>query len=59
MNDLQQARKDANLTQQAMSNLLEIPLRTIVSWESESKSGRECPAWAKKLIIEKLKSITK
>jgi len=55
---IKQARTQANLTQQQMSDLLEIPLRTIVSWESESdKAGRKCPVWAEKLIIEKLEEI--
>lgn len=56
---IKEARIQANLTQQQMSDLLEIPLRTIISWESESPSGRKCPIWAEKLIIEKLNNLEK
>lgn len=51
---IKEARAAAGLTQQAMSDLLEIPKRTIEEWEA----GRRKPSpWAEKLVIEKLLSI--
>lgn len=49
---IKEARKAANLTQQAMSDTLGIPLRTIVSWEI---GERKPPAWVEKLILDALK----
>lgn len=48
------ARKCAGLTQKAMSDLLEIPLRTIENWEN---GKRNPPPWAEKLIAQKLESL--
>ncbi len=44
-------RESAGLTQKEFSELFEIPLDTVKSWES----GRRAPtAWAEKLIIKEL-----
>lgn len=51
---IKEARKAAGLSQQKMSDMLEIPLSTIKKWETEV---RKPPAWAEKLIVEKLNSI--
>lgn len=51
---IKEARINAGLTQQQMSDLLEIPKRTIENWEAGS---RKCPKWTEKLIIEKLQNI--
>lgn len=51
---IKEARLTAGLTQQQMSDLLEIPKRTIENWETGS---RKCPKWAEKLIIDKLQSM--
>lgn len=53
---IKSARLQAGLTQQKMSKMFEIPVRTIQDWES---GRRKPPVWAEKLIIEKLKRITK
>ena len=53
---IRSARLEAGLTQQEMSDLLQIPKRTIENWEG----GQRTPAqWAETLIIEKLKSLKK
>lgn len=51
---IKEARKAAGLTQQAMSEKLNIPKRTIENWESGVNS---CPEWAEKLIVEKLEEM--
>ena len=48
---IREARLEAGLTQQAMSDLMEIPKRTIENWEG---GKRECPVWAEKLIVAEL-----
>lgn len=53
---IKEARHQAGLTQKEMSDLLEIPQRTIENWEMGS---RKCPHWAERLIIEKLQSMQK
>lgn len=53
---IKEARLNAGLTQKAMSELLEIPKRTIEDWES---GRRNCAPWAEKLIVEKLQGIAK
>lgn len=47
-------RLKSGLTQQKMSELFEIPKRTIENWEAET---RKCPGYVEKLIIEKLEGI--
>ena len=53
---IKEARKAAGLTQKQMHEKLGIPLRTIENWEG---GKNKCPAWAEKLIIEKLISMKK
>lgn len=48
---IKEAREIAGLSQQAMSDWLGIPKRTIEDWES---GRRKCKEWAEELIIEKL-----
>lgn len=51
---IKEARLAAGLTQQQMSDLLEIPKRTIEEWE---RGSRNPPSYVEKLIVEKLKSL--
>ena len=53
---IKQARLVAGITQKQMSEFFEIPLRTVESWESES---RKPPAYVEKLIVEKLMTLKK
>lgn len=56
MDSIKERREKAGLTQKEFSDLFEIPLDVVKSWDS----GRRRPtAWAEKLIIEKLKSMGK
>lgn len=48
---IKEARLLAGLTQQQMSDLFEIPKRTIENWEA---GDRTPPAYVEKLIIDKL-----
>lgn len=48
---LKEARLLAGLTQQEMSEQLEIPKRTIGSWEDGS---RQCPPYVERLVIKEL-----
>lgn len=54
--EIKEARISAEMTQEELSKTLEIPLDTIKNWES---GRRVPPAWAEKLIIEKLKTYRK
>lgn len=51
MNKIKEARQTAGITQQIMSDLFEIPKRTIEAWET---GERNPPAYVEKLIVEKL-----
>ena len=51
---LKEARLAAGLTQQAMSDLLEIPKRTIEDWEA---GRRKCPPYVERLVLKELKEI--
>ena len=53
---LKEARLAAGLTQKAMSELLEIPMRTIGSWEDGS---RKCPPYVERLVMRELERIAK
>lgn len=53
---IKEARQAAGLTQQAMSDLLGIPKRNIENWEG---GQRKPPAWAERLIVEKLESLSR
>lgn len=47
-------RQAAGLTQKQFSDLFEIPIDVVKSWDS---GRRKPPAWAEKLIIEKLETM--
>lgn len=51
---IKDARKSAGLTQKQFSDLFEIPIDTVKNWDS---GRRQPPAWAEKLIIEKLNTM--
>lgn len=53
-NMIKDYRKAAGLTQKEFSELFEIPIDVIKSWDA---GRREPPKWAEKLIIEKLEQI--
>ena len=48
---IREARKEVGLTQQGVTDWLDIPLRTLQDWEA---GKRKCPEWCEKLVIEKL-----
>ena len=52
---LKEARLLAGLTQQQMSDLFEIPKRSIENWEA---GDRKPPAYVEKLIVDKLQQIS-
>ena len=54
MNNIKSARLAAGLTQQAMSEKMGIPKRTLENWEQGS---RQCPVWAEKLIVKELTKV--
>ena len=47
-------RKEVGLSQKEFSELFEIPIDVVKSWDS---GRRKPPTWAEKLIIEKLNKI--
>ncbi len=51
---IREERLNAGLTQQGMSDLLEIPKRTIEDWEA---GRRKCPPYVERLIIKELRSL--
>lgn len=51
---IKRARQRAGLSQKELSELLEVPKRTIENWDNGS---RKPPKWVEKLIIEKLERI--
>lgn len=53
---IKQARLAAGLTQKSMSELFQIPRRTLEDWET---GKRNPPEWAEILIVEKLKALAK
>ena len=52
---IKEARLAANLTQVEMSELLEVPVRTIQAWEGGT---RVPPGYVEKLVIEKLSNLS-
>lgn len=56
MSKIKDARLAAGLTQQAVFDLLGIPMRTLQDWENER---RKCPPWAERLIIKELNDLAK
>lgn len=55
-NPIKQARQAAGLTQQQMSDILEIPKRTIEEWDRGQNYPRK---WVEKLLLEKLQTMRK
>lgn len=55
MTTIKEARLSAGLTQQRMSEILEIPKRTIGDWET---GKRNPPAYVEKLVIRELERIS-
>lgn len=53
---IKEARHLSGLTQMAMSETLEIPLRTIEDWE---RNRRTPPSYVERLVVEKLLQIAK
>ena len=55
-NKIKAARQAAGLTQKSMSEMLNIPRRTIEDWDSGKSYP---PLWVEALLLEKLESIRK
>ena len=53
---LKQAKKEANLTQQSMSDLMKIPKRTIEEWERGSSKP---PEYVQRLVLNELYAMKK
>lgn len=51
---IKEARLMAGLTQQGLSDLLDIPRRTIQAWEG---GQRHCPKWCERLIVDKINQL--
>ena len=54
MNEFKQARLAAGLTQQAMSDLMLIPKRTIEDWECDRRNP---PPYVKRFVLNELAQI--
>lgn len=54
--EIKKHRQAAGLTQKQFSELFNIPLDVVKSWDS---GRRRPPEWAEKLIIEKLETLIK
>lgn len=54
MTTIREARLNAGLTQQAMSDRFEIGLRTIKDWEAGTHHP---PKWAERLIVKELERV--
>lgn len=52
--EIKRHRQEAGLTQKQFSDMFEIPLDTVKNWDV---GRRYPPAWAEKLIIEKLEAL--
>lgn len=48
---IREARQQVGLTQQALSDWLGIPKRSIENWEGNK---RKCPEWCERLLVEKI-----
>lgn len=48
---IEEARRALGMSRAEMARQFEIPVRTLESWDA---GVRKCPAWAEKLILEKL-----
>ena len=53
---IKEAREQAGLSRAEMSRLFEIPVRTLEDWDAGKSNP---PPYVKKLIIEKLQTISK
>lgn len=51
---IREARHAAGLSQQQMSDVMEIPKRTIEDWEAKRRTP---PPYVEKLVVEKLEQI--
>lgn len=51
---IKEERINAGLSQQQMSDLMEIPKRTIEDWEA---GRRKCPTYVERLVIKELREI--
>lgn len=51
---IKEARKSAGLTQQAITDKIGIPIRTLQDWEA---GRRSCPEWCERLIVDKIMQI--
>lgn len=56
MKTIKEARHEAGLTQQGVTNVLGIPKRTLQDWESGKRTP---PGWAESLVVEKLERIAR
>ena len=56
MNKIEEARREAGLTMKKMSDLLEIPYRTIQNWENGVSTP---PPYVERLVIRELERIRK
>ena len=54
MKTIKEARKDAGLSQQGVTDTLGIPKRTLQDWEAGKRTP---PGWAEALVVEKLNKI--
>lgn len=55
-NKIKQKRIEIGMSRAEMSRQFEIPLRTLENWDADVNHP---PAWAEKLILEKLESFKK
>ncbi len=53
---IKESREAAGLTQKQFSDMFEIPIDVVKSWDS---GRRKPPKWAEKLILEKLNGMLK
>lgn len=51
---IKEMREKVKMTQKQFSEELNIPIRTIQSWEAKEKQKRECPEYVKNLIYNYL-----
>ena len=54
--NIKEARALANLTQKQLSEMLNIPLRTIENWEA---GVRKPPSYVEALVVEKIQNIAR
>ena len=54
--NIKSAIEQSNLTIKELSELLEIPYKTLMHWKV---GDRTPPPWAEKLVVEKIRSLSK